>query len=204
MDTYAYLFGGNLYLNLTNRCCNDCEFCIRRNGEGVGDARLWLSREPTAAEVIAAAAAFSPDSYLDAVFCGYGEPTYRLDALKEVAAHFHTLGKRVRLNTNGLGSEINGRNVAPELIGLVDTVSVSLNEASADKYDAVCHSVYGAAAFDKILAFTAACVREGIETVMTVVDVISPADIEACKQIAASVGAKLRVRHFISDNVKYE
>ena len=103
MDTYAYMFGENLYINLTNRCCNDCTFCLRNDGDGVGEDNLWLSKEPKAHEVIAAVARFAPSSYRDVVFCGYGEPTYALDVMREVADYVHGIGKKTRLNTNGIG-----------------------------------------------------------------------------------------------------
>ena len=137
MDTYAYMFGENLYINLTNRCCNDCTFCLRNDGDGVGEDNLWLSKEPKAHEVIAAVARFAPSSYRDVVFCGYGEPTYALDVMREVADYVHGIGKQTRLNTNGLGNVIQGKDIVPQLKGKIDTVSVSLNDCSAEKYDEV-------------------------------------------------------------------
>lgn len=29
MNTYTYELDGNLYVNLTNKCTNDCAFCVR-------------------------------------------------------------------------------------------------------------------------------------------------------------------------------
>lgn len=71
---------------------------------------------------------FDMTQYNEVVFCGFGEPTERFDALKEIAAFVkEKYNKPIRINTNGAGSLINGRDIAPELKGLVDTVSVSLN-----------------------------------------------------------------------------
>ena len=196
-NVFAYPYGGNIYINLTNRCCNRCEFCLRDSGDGVGGNVLWLEREPTASEVIEAAQKLlkGMDSAKEMVFCGYGEPTYRVGEILEVAAFAHSKGLKTRLNTNGLGSMINGRDIAPELKGAIDTVSVSLNAASSEKYDNVCHSIYENA-YERLQEFTCACVDCGIDTVMSVVDVIGDEDIKECERIAKSCGARLRVRRY--------
>lgn len=200
MDTYAYMFGENLYINLTNRCCNDCTFCLRNDGDGVGEDNLWLSKEPKAHEVIAAVARFAPSSYRDVVFCGYGEPTYALDVMREVADYVHGIGKKTRLNTNGLGNVIQGKDIVPQLKGKIDTVSVSLNECSAEKYDAVCRPNFDGA-YDALKIFVRDCVAAGIDTVVSVVDVIGAEDIEICRKTAAELGAKFRVRKMITPSL---
>lgn len=199
---FIYPLGDNLYINLTNKCCNDCEFCLRRNGDGIKGSTLWLSREPSAQEVIELIK--NTDIKFDeAVFCGYGESTYRLDEMLEIATYLHSVGKTARLNTNGLGSAINKKNIAPLLKGKIDVVSISLNESSAERYDSICHSVFGIQAYKMITDFAAECVKEGIETHLTVVDVIPQEEIEKCKEIAKKIGAKLRVRKHIKDNESY-
>ena len=46
---FTYKVGRGVYINLTNRCTNRCDFCIRQNGDGVyGSDTLWLEREPSA------------------------------------------------------------------------------------------------------------------------------------------------------------
>ena len=46
--TVTYEVDGGLYVNLTNRCPNRCDFCIRNNGDGAyGSDPLWLLHEPT-------------------------------------------------------------------------------------------------------------------------------------------------------------
>ncbi|MBQ4062385.1 MAG: radical SAM protein [Christensenellaceae bacterium] len=197
-DIYAYQYGGKTYINLTNRCNNDCDFCIRRNGDELEGNNLWLKSEPSACQVIDALENMEVSD--EVVFCGYGEPTMSLEVLKEVADHLKKQGKKTRLNTNGLANAHYKRNIAPELKGLIDTVSISLNQASAKKYDDVCHSVYGEAAYDYMLDFTKCCVKENLDTVLTVVDVISEQDIETCRIIARDAGATLRVREYVSDN----
>ncbi len=195
-DTYIYFFEDKLYINLTNRCCNDCTFCIRNNMDGIDNNNLWLSREGTVKEIEDLIDAQTRD-YSQAVFCGYGESMYRLDDMLEIARHLHSLGKKTRLDTNGLGDLINGFETAPLLKGNIDCVSVSLNQANAEKYDEVSRSIYGKAAYKAMLDFAAACVRQGLDVIMTVVDVIPQEDIEACRKICEGLGARFRVRSYI-------
>ena len=97
-DVYVYEFGGKLYINLTNKCTNNCDFCVRNHKDGVGDEPLWIKKEPTAQEVIALLKQKGP---VDVIFCGYGEPTIRIDVLEEVARYVKSYGGAVRINTNG-------------------------------------------------------------------------------------------------------
>ena len=105
----------------------------------------------------------------------------------------------MRVNTNGLADCITGRNAAPEMHGLLDIVSVSLNAPTAEKYDAVCHSKYGPEAFDAMLHFTAEAVKNVPHVVMTVVSTMPAEDIEACRKLCENAGAKFRVREYISE-----
>ncbi len=195
-DVYAYRVYDNLYINLTNRCCNACAFCIRDEGDGIENSgSLWLSGEPTAVAAIAAIKEFDPKEYADVVFCGYGEPTYALTVMLEVAAYARSIGKKTRLNTNGLGCFINGKDIVPLLKGAIDCVSVSLNESDPDRYDALCKPRF-AGAYDEILRFTAACVKAGIDTTMTIVN-DGDIDIDKCARVCESTGAKFRVREKI-------
>ena len=51
--TVTYIVDGALYINVTNRCTNNCEFCIRKNGDGAyGSDSLWLIREPSEEEIL--------------------------------------------------------------------------------------------------------------------------------------------------------
>lgn len=197
-NNYVYLLDGKAYVNLTNKCDNACTFCIRNSGDGVAGTPLWLDREPTADDVMSAFHSISPTEK-EAVFCGYGEPTCNLSVLTECAARIKADGYRIRLNTNGLGSASNGRNIAPEL-KIFDTVSVSLNSCDARKYAQITRSKYGEAAFGYVLDFAKACKAEGIDVVFTVVDVIGERDIAACRALCAELGIPLRVRAYIADN----
>lgn len=194
LDTYIYKIGDKNYINLTNRCTNDCEFCVRRTEKGVAGYELWMEKEPTAQDIID----LLDKDRTDVVFCGYGEPTIKIDELKEIAAYVKNYGGHTRINTNGHASVYHGRDIAKELVGLIDEVSISLNEADAKKYEKVVHSRYGEDGFRYMLNFARDCVKYGIKTTLSVVDVISPEDIETCRKIAEDIGAHFRVRHYIA------
>jgi TatD family-associated radical SAM protein len=193
MDVSIYKLGKDTYINLTNRCTNHCGFCIRENKEGVGGYNLWLDEEPTAKQVIDGLSREKPD----VVFCGYGEPMIRLDELLEIARYVKSYGGRVRVNTNGHASAFHKRDVAPELAGLIDEVSVSLNGADAANYAKITKSRYGEAGYGYMLDFARRCVEEGVKVTMSVVDVIGGDEIEACRKIAEGIGAEFRIRHFV-------
>lgn len=193
-DTLVYPIGDKLYFNLTNKCTNACDFCIRNGREGMGNGSLWLKEEHTTAEYLALLP--KKGAFREVVFCGFGEPIMRLDALLTIGRALRERGIPVRINTNGQGNLIYGRNIAPDLATAVDIASVSLNAPSAAGYDAICHSTFGQAAFDGLLAFTRDCVAAKINTVLTVVDTIGEEQIALCRKIAEQVGAKLRVRNY--------
>ncbi len=134
--TVSYKIRNSLYLNLTQRCTNSCVFCSRITRPVVQGYNLKLIREPSPNELWESVG--DPNSYDEVVFCGFGEPTLRLDAIKEVAKKIKEAGGKTRLNTNGHGNVINKRNILPELKGLIDSVSVSLNADSSEAYDEIC------------------------------------------------------------------
>lgn len=202
-NNFVYVLDGKAYVNLTNKCKNACTFCIRNSGNGVAGTPLWLDKEPTADDVIAAFSAGRERLTSDEiVFCGFGEPTETLETLKECAYRFKAMGYRTRLNTNGLGSLANGRDIAPELKDVVDTASVSLNNCSAQKYLDVTRSEYGLDAFGAVIDFATSCKSVGIDTVFTVVDTIGEADIAACAALCDRLEIPLRVRKYVADNYK--
>ena len=198
--TLTYRVGTGLYVNLTNRCPCACTFCIRQNGDGVyGSDSLWLEREPTADEVCASIEANLGDC-TELVFCGYGEPTERLDTLLEVARRFRAVHPEVpiRVNTNGLSDLIAGESTAHRFEGLVDMVSISLNAATAEEYVALCRPKFGAAAYPALLKFAEVVKGFVKDVVLTVVGTASltPEKEIACRRVAAEHGVPLRVRRF--------
>lgn len=198
MDTIVYRVGEKLYINLTNRCSNNCEFCIRREGDGAyGSDSLWLKCEPTADEVIAALKAHECfKDCREVVFCGYGEPTYRMQEIVQIGQFLRTQKKTSRINTNGQANLINGRDVSGELAGSVDIINVSLNSPTAAAYQKLCHSVYGEAAFVELIDFARKCRENGARVIMSVVDVIGQENVELCRQIAEQAGVEYRVRKY--------
>jgi len=195
--TLAYKYGDGLYLNITNRCCCACEFCIRLDHDSVGGSdSLWLEREPTAAEVLEAVAKFDPAEYNEFVFCGYGEPTERLELMLEVCRGLRKTypGTPIRLNTNGLADLINHRETAPLLAGLVDTVSVSLNAPDARRYQEIVHSAFGEESFSAMLSYAKACTDYVPKVKFSVVDIITPEEIGQCRLLTQQLEIPLRVR----------
>ena len=161
--------------------------------DGVGGYYLWLTREPTAGEVIE----ILEKDQKDVVFCGFGEPTLKIEELKEIARYVKSYGGHVRVNTNGHASAYFGRNIAAEIAGIVDEVSISLNNSDPGKYDEVCRSTYGKEGYLHMLQFARDCVAAGIAVKFSVIDIIGEEDIQKCKKIAEEIGAGFKVRKHI-------
>lgn len=193
-NTYVYVVDNNIYINLTNRCSNRCEFCVRYYDKPIyGD--LWIKDEPDGDTVIDILSKdYDVSAFGEVVFCGYGEPTYRFDAIEKISRYVHSKGGKTRINTNGQGNEILGEDISERISKCIDTINISLNATDAKKYDKICHSDYGERAFDIMLDFAKKCVRCGADVVLSVVDVIGEEEIAKAQTIADEVGAKLRVR----------
>jgi len=196
--TYDYF--GSLYINMTNRCDCRCVFCIR-DQEASALGGLWLDGEPTRQEVLDSILAMDPTAYPEIVFCGYGEPTCRLDDMLWLCDRLHEeLGDTcppIRLNTNGHGSLINGRDVTPELAGRLDAVSVSLNGSNLEEYLRLTRPGSGEKAWQAMLDFVRDAGKYVPKVMVSIVDYDkSQAEIEACRQLAESLGAIFRVRPF--------
>lgn len=197
--TILYPLYGNLYVNLTNRCPCACTFCLRNNGDDLnGSGNLWLDREPTVEEVKAEFDKFPPESYQDIVFCGYGEPTERLEELLEVAEFAKKkYGKKIRVNTNGLANLIYQKDVTPLFAGKVDAVSISLNTPDAVKYLELTRNKFGMESFEAMLTFARDVKQYVPEVVMTTVETtISREEEEKCREICDRLGVSYRIRAF--------
>ena len=202
--TITYQVKQAVYVNLTNRCPCNCTFCLRRNGPGVfGSESLWLEREPTLDEILESLAKWDYSRFREVVFCGYGEPTERLDALLAAAESLkqRDAALRVRVNTNGLSDLVNGKPTAHLFAGKVDCLSISLNTDDPAEYLAVCRPKFGAAAYPAMLNFAKEAAAAVPEVVMTVVGepVTSLEKQERCRRIAEGLGARLRVRPYEAD-----
>ena len=198
--TVAYRGGDALYLNLTNRCSCACRFCVREWAEGVFGEDLRLAREPEADEVTGAVEwAFADDGpAAEVVFCGFGEPTMRLDVVLGVTEWLRLRRIPSRLDTNGHGRLLNpGVDVPAALAAAgLDAVTVSLDAADPEAYDEICRPTF-AKAHRAVIQFAEQCVHNDIETTLTAVD-YPGADLPGCEAIARAVGAGFRARGLAS------
>lgn len=195
--TIVYKVHNNLYVNLTNRCSCSCVFCLRQNRDHMEESdSLWLDHEPTLQEVKDAFAKEDMSQYEEVVFCGFGEPTERMDLLLEVAAFVkENYQKPIRINTNGQANLINGRDVAPELKGLADTISISLNTPNEEKYNEMVRSIYGDKAYGAMLDFAREAKKYVPNVVLSTVDTtLSKEEEEQCRQICERLAVTYRIR----------
>ena len=197
--TYPYKTG--LYVNLTNRCPCACTFCLRRKGPSVnGTDSLWLEREPTVEEVLTDLDARNLDEFTELVFCGYGEPTERLDVLLAAAQHAKEVKPdlKVRVNTNGLSDLIHGESTAHRFKGLVDSVSISLNSSDPQEYLKLCRPKFGLKSWQAVIDFAQNCKAYVPDVVMTIVDspVTTPEEQAKCRAITGRIGVRLRIRAY--------
>ncbi len=197
--SYAY-HPGSIYLNITNRCSNNCVFCVRNYTDELAGYYLWLSHEPGTKEIISSVKEeLNTQVYEkpeEVIFCGYGEPFYRPHIIIEILEKLKILypACSFRINTNGQSVLINnGRSFLPELAGLLDRISISLNAENGEIYREICRPVYGKEAFPAVLSFAKEAVRYIPEVTLTVVRG-TVVDIEKCRGIAFSMGAGFRVR----------
>lgn len=202
--TITYEYGDNLYVNTTNRCDFNCEFCLRHNGASNGSIyndNLWLEREPAKEEILASIEGRDLSRYGQLVFCGFGEPSYRMDDICWVIDQLKARGKKIftRMDTNGTGNLINGRDICPEFQGRFDMVSISLNTDTAEKYNALCHPRFPGA-YEAMKEFAREVRKYVPKVMMTVVDTIPQEEIENCRRICEEeIGATYRVRKYIKD-----
>jgi len=186
----AYKIRESLYLNITNRCTSKCTFCVRFHSDYVKGHNLRLEHEPTGDELKMAIG--DPKKYSEVVFCGYGEPLLRLNEVKQVASWVKENGGKVRINTNGHGNMIHKRNILPELQGIVDSMSISLDAHDEKTYERICRPAFENA-FNEVLDF----IREAkkyIPDIQATVVAMEGVDIEKCREIVDSLGVKLKVR----------
>lgn len=195
----VYELDKKIYINLTNRCTNECIFCLRQDKDDVCGQELWLDSEDfTSEDVIEQLKKFNLSS--EVIFCGYGEPMLKFEVLRQVAKYIKETYPeiKIRVNTNGHANFIYKKNVVPELVGLVDEFSVSLNASNSEEYDELSQPKFENA-YEEVKKFIKCSADAGIETVASIVDGYKGRrlDVEKCRDIAESLGAKLRVREWI-------
>ncbi|OGW26160.1 MAG: radical SAM protein [Nitrospirae bacterium GWC2_42_7] len=188
----AYKIRDSLYLNITNRCTNRCSFCVKFRSDYVKGHRLSLANEPSEDEIKKEIG--DPTSYKEIVFCGYGEPLQRLDTVKNISGWIKEKGGRVRINTNGHANLIHKKNVLPELQGLVDSISISLDAHDEETYNKICKPLFKNA-FNEVIRFIKQA-KEVIPDVQVTIVELEGVDTEKCRKLADSLGVKIRVRRF--------
>ncbi len=192
-DNYCYRIRNSLYLNLTNRCSNNCDFCIQHYTDGLAGSRLVLSREPGLEDVIG-----SIQSHLsqvsEVVFCGFGEPTYRLALIIETCQWLcRNFAGKIRLNTNGLGNLIQGKRIIEPLSGLIDRINISLNATGPEEYEEICHPSFGEDSYPSILEFIKQAKAEISRVTISAVTA-SGVDMDRMEEIAEELGVGFVVR----------
>nr|BAL54589.1 Mg-dependent DNase [uncultured prokaryote] len=190
----AYKIRDSLYLNITNRCTLSCTFCAKFKSFEVKGHNLRLKREPTVDEILSAIG--DPLGYKEIVFCGFGEPLLRLDVVKAVGRILKEKGARIRIDTDGLANLVHGRNVVPELKGIVDCISVSINAPDPKTYAIICPSHYGERAFFAVKEFILEARKHIGEVIATCVD-LPGLDVEACRRVVEEeLGVRFRLRKY--------
>ncbi|MBI4665398.1 MAG: YchF/TatD family DNA exonuclease [Nitrospinae bacterium] len=190
----VYKIRDSLYLNVTRACTNRCYFCPRFYSDTIQGHNLRLTRDPSAEELIEAIG--DPENYSEIVFCGYGEPTLRLNVILAVAKWVKENGGVTRLNTNGHGNHIAKRDIIPEIAGLIDTVSVSLNATDPQIYDEICDPQIPHA-WEATVEFIKLCKGRIPKVTATVVAIPDKVDIETARRfVEDGLGVKFRVREY--------
>lgn len=196
----VYTYQGGLYVNLTSRCPTACRFCIKFSWDyQYRGHNLKLPGEPSVKDILEAAGDVS--RHREVIFCGYGESTYRLAEMRELAGAFRSRGaKRLRLNTVGLGNLINGRNIAPDLAEFLDAVSISLNTADPAQYAEMMRPLpeFRERALPSVLEFIRECAKHVPDTTVTAVQ-MPGVDPEGVRRAAEAAGAKFRLRPHLDD-----
>jgi len=188
----VYQLGSSLYLNVTNRCTNECSFCVRARSPFLRGYNLRLEKEPTEEELLKAIG--DPAGFKEIVFCGYGEPLTRLELVKNLAARLRERGATaIRVNTNGEANLIHGRDIIPEIAPVVDSLSISLNADSKGKYFELCKPQFGPETYDSVLDFARKATRQINRVILSVV-ALPDVSIERCEELAHQLGCEFKIR----------
>ena len=192
----TYKLGDSLYINITNRCNANCSFCRRKDNPVLRGYNLGMERSEEPSADVFNKEIGNPKNYKEIVFCGYGEPTIRWDVTKAVAKYVKDNGGRTRLNTDGHGSRINKKDITPEMKGLIDVVSISLNSYDAKQYSELVG--LDTSYFYEMIDFAKKSKLFVEKVVMTIVS-INEVDVERARKITEEeIGAEFRVRPFFS------
>ncbi len=203
----AYKIRNSVYVNLTNKCTNRCTFCPKYQGGKsnfcVQGYNLKLKKEPSVSEVLSSI--FRYYDFKEIVFCGLGEPTLRIETLKETAAAIKKGSYRtdssdikIRLDTDGLANAVYGRNIAAELENIIDSVSISLNAQSSEIYAAICDpklASKGINPYNAVIDFVKESKKYIKNVTVTAID-LPEVDIAFIENLAKNLGVNFKLRHY--------
>ena len=196
----VYWIDDRLYLNITNRCSNNCRFCIKNYRNGLGGFNLKLEKDPTILQFKdQLKEVLNIKNWTEIVFCGFGEPTEKFDLLLQVTRWIKKhYGKPVkfRVNTNGQGYLLNPNvDVVKELKKAgIDKVSVSLNASNQEVYNNICQPKLNHA-FNAVIDFIKKAKKE-LDVEVTAVG-ITEIDIRKISEIAEKIGVRFRRREYV-------
>ena len=191
-------FPNKIYINMTNRCSCSCTFCLRSLKEFNEHNSLWLKEEPSVELVKELFSKYDWSKVAEIIFCGFGEPTERLDDVLEVCRFIKDkYNKTIRINTNGLADLIHKKNTAPMFDGLIDIVSISLNTPNKERYLELTRSKFGIESFDAMIKF-AENVKHYVKEVVlsTVSTTLTEEEETECADICKKIGVTYRIRPF--------
>jgi len=192
-DVLVYVIRDRLYVNLTYRCTARCLFCRRETEPIASGYNLRLDTDPPVEDYLRAIG--DPRRYAEIVFCGFGEPTLRIAELVQLSRILKSRGARLRLNTNGHGNLIHGRNIVPEMAPYLDEISISIDAPDAETYMKLVRPHYGEGTFQAVIDFTKACVGTIPNVTLTALD-IPAVDLDACRKLAQELNTNFRVREY--------
>lgn len=192
--SFTYLIHNSLYINVTNRCNADCTFCRRKEDPFLRGYNLGMKKSEEPAAEVYINEIGDPKKYDEIVFCGYGEPTIRWDVVKEVAKYVKDNGGKTRINTNGHGNLINKKDITPEMRGLIDTISISLNSYNSKQYAELMQ--VSESHFDEMKTFASLAKKYVNKVVMSVVSLDEVEIEESRKVVEDEIGVEFRVREY--------
>ncbi len=192
-DVLVYAIRDRLYINLTNRCTAHCVFCRRETSPVASGYDLRLAREHGVDEYLQAIG--DPARYAEIIFCGFGEPTLRLQELLDIARTMKRRGSRLRMNTNGHGNLIHGRNIVPDLAPVLDEISVSIDAGDAAAYARIVRPDFGPGSFQAVIDFVRACKGRVPRVTLTAVE-LPNFDLTPVVNLARELGVDFRAREY--------
>jgi TatD DNase family protein len=196
--TLTYKLGNNLYINVTGNCTNDCLFCPRKHNSFLGKYNLRLYSDVSAEDIIREID--DPSKYDEVVFCGFGEPLLKFDVVKAVATWLKkNHAQRIRIDTNGQANLIYKRNVVPELKGIIDAFSISLNACNADEYQRICRPYLGIRTYDSVVDFIKECKKHFPDVTVSIVEYGGISAEKARYLVEKELGCRFRMRSYKSD-----